>query len=52
MIAWKSKGTALYQQLPSECQSTLKEVEPLQEIEPNRPKQESMYTTWEKIKNT
>lgn len=50
MIAWKSKGTALYQALPGECYATLKEVEPLREIEANRPTQESMYTTWEKIK--
>jgi len=29
MIEWKTEGTALYQKLPSECYSTLKEVEPL-----------------------
>lgn len=51
MIAWKTKGTKLYQQLPKECYETLKECEPLREIEPNRPTQESMYTTWESIKN-
>lgn len=51
MIDWKTKGTALYQALPKECFVTLKECEPLREIEPNRPKQESMYTTWETIKN-
>lgn len=51
MIAWKTKGTALYQALPGECYATLKECEPLREIEPNRPQQEMMYSTWEKIKN-
>ncbi len=51
MIQWKTKGTALYQQLPSECYATLREVEPLREIEENRPSQESMYTTWKAIKN-
>ena len=51
MINWKTKGTALYQQLPSECYATLKEVQPLREIEKNRPSQESMYTTWESIKS-
>lgn len=51
MIDWKTKGTALYQQLPGECYNTLEEVEPLREIEPNRPSQESMYTTWNAIKN-
>ncbi|MGB0914585.1 MAG: transferase hexapeptide repeat family protein [Crocinitomicaceae bacterium] len=51
MIAWKTKGTELYQALPKECFDTLKEVEPLREIEPNRPSQEAMFTTWESIKN-
>ncbi len=51
MINWKTKGTALYQELPSECYTTLKEVEPLREIETNRPSQESMYSTWESIKS-
>ena len=50
MINWKTKGTALYQQLPSECYATLKEVEPLREIDADRPAQESMYSTWESIK--
>lgn len=51
MIAWKTKGTELYQALPKECFDSLKEVEPLREIEPNRPSQEAMFTTWESIKN-
>ncbi len=50
MISWKTKGTSLYQALPDECQATLKECDPLREIEENRPSQESMYTTWESIK--
>jgi phenylacetic acid degradation protein/carnitine operon protein CaiE len=50
MIAWKTKGTALYQELPKECQETLIEVEPLTEIEANRPSQAKMYETWEKVK--
>ena len=52
MIAWKSKGTALYQALPKECHDTLKACEPLREPEPDRPKQEAMYSTWEKIKRS
>jgi phenylacetic acid degradation protein len=51
MIAWKTKGTALYQALPRECHDTLKECEPLRELEPNRPTQEQLFQTWEKIKN-
>lgn len=50
MIAWKTKGTQLYQQLPKDCYDTLKECEPLREEESGRPKQETMYTTWNKIK--
>lgn len=51
MIVWKTKGTSLYQALPKECKESLKECEPLREIEANRPTQESMYKTWETIKN-
>ncbi|RYM33430.1 transferase hexapeptide repeat family protein [Brumimicrobium glaciale] len=50
MIDWKTKGTALYQQLPKECYETLKPCEPLTEVEENRPSQESMFSTWEKVK--
>ena len=51
MIAWKTKGTKLYQTLPKACNETLKECEPLRKEETNRPTQESMYATWESIKN-
>lgn len=51
MIDWKTTGTRLYQALPSECATTLKPCEPLREVEPNRPAQEAMYATWEKIKS-
>ena len=51
MIDWKTKGTALYQQLPKECYETLKPCEALTEEEEGRPSQESMYVTWEKIKS-
>ncbi len=50
MIAWKKTGTALYQALPAELHATLKEVLPLREKEANRPTQEKMYATWEKVK--
>ena len=49
MIDWKTKGTKLYQSLPKECYSSLKETDPLREIEENRPSQEQMYTTWKSI---
>ncbi len=45
MIAWKTKGTQLYQQLPQECHKTLKAVEPLREV-PNEMKvQDDVYKT-------
>ncbi|HFA47443.1 MAG TPA: transferase hexapeptide repeat family protein [Bacteroidetes bacterium] len=51
MLAWKTKGTALYQQLPAECQASLKPCEPLREIPADRPKQMPIYEIWEKIKS-
>ena len=51
MIAWKTKGTQLYQQLPQDCFEDLIACEPLSEIPANRPSQELLYDTWEKIKN-
>jgi carbonic anhydrase/acetyltransferase-like protein (isoleucine patch superfamily) len=50
MIEWKTKGTALYQQLPKECYETLKEVESLREIPASRPSQEAFYKTLEEFK--
>ncbi|PZF73130.1 acyltransferase [Taibaiella soli] len=51
MIAWKTKGTKLYQMLPKDCYETLRAVEPLREMPADRPAQESLYDTWNKIKN-
>lgn len=50
MIAWKTKGTALYQQLPGECYESLIACEPLRELPAERPPQEALYEIWEKIK--
>lgn len=50
MIAWKSKGTQLYQRLPGELFESFKACEPLREIPKDRPKQENLYETWNKIK--
>ncbi len=51
MMAWKTKGTQLYQMLPSECHASLKPCQPLLEMEKGRKSQEAMFETWEKIKN-
>ena len=48
MIAWKTKGTQLYQQLPADCYATLKPCEPLTEEPKDRPKQQDIYKTWKK----
>jgi phenylacetic acid degradation protein len=48
MIEWKTKGTALYQQLPQQCFDTLKAVEPLREIPKDRPSQEVLYDLFKK----
>lgn len=50
MIAWKTKGTALYQTLPADCHASLEAVEPLRELPKDRPAQEALYATWEEIK--
>jgi carbonic anhydrase/acetyltransferase-like protein (isoleucine patch superfamily) len=46
MISWKSEGTQLYQQLPSELYATLKECEPLREVPADRPPITKKYGTW------
>src|SRR5581483_11490928 len=51
MIEWKSRGTALYQQLPAELHATLKLCEPLREVPPHRPKQQDTYKTWNNSKD-
>lgn len=50
MIAWKSKGTALYQSLPEQLRQTLKPCEPLREVPANRPSQAKLFETWRKTK--
>ena len=45
MIAWKTKGTELYQQLPTDCHESLKEVEPLREVPKDLPTQDEAYKT-------
>lgn len=50
MIAWKTEGTKLYQQLPADCKNGLKECEPLREAEAHRAKQTGDYKTWNETK--
>ena len=46
MLAWKTEGTRLYQQLPSQLHATLKPCEPLLEVDRSRPPITARYATW------
>lgn len=50
MIAWKTKGTQLYQQLPKDMQAFAVECEPLRTIPADRPEQEMLFATWNAMK--
>lgn len=50
MINWKTAGTNLYQQLPSEMIKHWKPCEPLREVSSNRKQQSSNYKTWHETK--
>ena len=46
MLAWKSDGTALYQQLPAAMRASWRVAEPLRDVPPDRPTQSSVLKTW------
>lgn len=46
MIAWKTKGTELYQTLPKEMRQHSKLVEPLREMPANQSTQEILFSPW------
>lgn len=48
MLAWKTEGTKLYQQLPKDCYESLRPCEPLREMPAERPSQEALYQTWKR----
>lgn len=52
MIAWKTKGTRLYQTLPGDMMADWQACEPLTEMPENRPSQETLFSTWNAIKNS
>ncbi|WP_228852429.1 acyltransferase [Aegicerativicinus sediminis] len=51
MIAWKTKGTELYQQLPKDCKESLHEVAPLRKIPKDLEMQPSYYSTLKEFFN-
>jgi phenylacetic acid degradation protein/carnitine operon protein CaiE len=52
MLDWKTRGTALYQQLPSSLHREWEPCEPLTTVENNRPAQEKLYETWNEIQKS
>jgi phenylacetic acid degradation protein len=46
MIAWKTDGTRLYQQLPTDCHADLIACEPLRNMPSDRPAQDVGYRVW------
>lgn len=50
MLAWKTEGTRLYQQLPADMYAAYRAVEPLSEMPENRPVQAQDYKIWKKVK--
>ncbi len=46
MLAWKTRGTELYQRLPGEMHASFRACEPLRELPKDRPKQQAIYSTW------
>ncbi len=48
MLEWKTKGTNIYQQLPSQLYATLKQCEPLREIPSNKKPHDDFYKTFGK----
>jgi len=50
MLAWKTEGTALYQQLPKDLHTSLIPCEPLTEIPADRKIQNTSYKTWNETK--
>ncbi len=46
MLAWKSEGTKLYQQLPARLKATLLETTPLLELPKDRPPMASGFKPW------
>ena len=49
MLNWKIEGTKLYQQLPKDCMSSLKECSPSR-AKANYTNKKVNYRTWKKTK--
>jgi phenylacetic acid degradation protein len=49
MLAWKSDGTRLYQQLPAQCFETLRPCEPLRDPAEQKQALEGGYRPWKSV---
>ena len=52
MIAWKTKGTKLYQELPAELHDSLHPVQPLREVPLFQRPMDVHYKTWNETKDS
>jgi len=52
MLAWKTEGTRLYQQLPARLHATLRACEPLREVPADRQMQDAGFRTWKETRTT
>ena len=52
MLAWKTDGTRLYQQLPADMRDSWKECEPLRELPAGRQPQSVKYRTWRETRRS
>ncbi len=50
MLAWKTEGTRLYQQLPADCREGLEPCEPLTDMPAQRPVPMAGFKTWKETK--
>ena len=47
MLAWKTEGTRLYQQLPAQCHQSLRLCEPLRELPKEQAEMQQGYKRWQ-----
>lgn len=52
MMAWKTKGTELYQSLPADLHEHLEQTEALTEMPDKIPDQDVLFKTWNEIKKS
>jgi phenylacetic acid degradation protein len=51
MLAWKTEGTRLYQQLPGRLRESLRACEPLRAVPAGRRMQDAEFRTWKETRS-